>query len=91
MRPAPIPDNEILPGSTRIVIGPPTGHDLTGAIRPAEVLHYPSESTGLPVLSARCVLEPGDLETLAAGGAVWVSFYGGQLLPFDVDVRPAGP
>ena len=33
MRPAPIPDDEILPGSKRVVIGPPVGHDLTGDIR----------------------------------------------------------
>jgi hypothetical protein len=90
MRPAPIPDAEILPGTRRIVFGPPPGHDLTGDIRAAEVCMGRSESTGLPVLSARCVLEPGDLEALAAGGAVWVHFYGGQLVPFDVDVVPAG-
>jgi len=87
MRPAPIPDDEILPGSERIVIGPPPGHDLTGDIRAAEVCARVSESLGVPVLSARCILEPGDLEALQAGGAVWVHFYGGQLVPFDVDVR----
>lgn len=86
MRPAPIPDAEILPGSRRIVVGPPPGHDLTGDIRAAEVCVHTSEALGVPVLSARCVLEPGDLEALQAGGAVWVHFYGGQMLPFDVDV-----
>lgn len=88
MRPAPIPDGEILPGTRRVVYGPPAGYDFTGQIRPAEVCLGQSESTGMAVLSARCVLDPGDLEALAAGGAVWVHFYGGQLVPFDVDVVP---
>lgn len=86
MRPAPIPDDQILPDSRRIVIGPPAGHELTGDIRAAEVCARVTEAHG-PILSARCILEPGDLEALQAGGAVWVHFYGGQLLPFDVDVR----
>jgi hypothetical protein len=30
----------------------------------------------------------GDLDALAAGGTVWVSFYGGILQPFSVDVLP---
>jgi hypothetical protein len=89
VRPAPIPNDEILPGSQRIVVGPPRGHELTGNIRAAEVcMRHVEELGGVPVLSARCVLEPGDLEALQAGGAVWVHFYGGQLLPFDVEVRP---
>lgn len=90
MRPAPIPDNEIWPGSTRVVFGPPAGHDVTGDIRPAEVLRWFSDTAGVPVLSARCVPDAGDLDRLAGGGAVWVSFYGGQLLPFDVDVAERG-
>jgi hypothetical protein len=90
VRPAPIPDNEIWPGSRRVVIGPPAGHDPTGDIRPVEVLAWRSDTTGGPVLSARCVPDAGDLDRLAAGGAVWVSFYGGQLLPFDIDVAERG-
>lgn len=91
MRTAPIPDDEMLPGSERIVIGPPAGHELTGDIRAVEVCARRVASLGgIPVLSARCVLEPGDLETLQAGGSVWVHFYGGQLLPFDVMVLSPG-
>lgn len=87
MRPAPIPDDEILPGGERVVFGPPPGHDLTGEIRAVEMCVRHVEALNTRVISARCVLEPGDLEALQAGGAVWVHFYGGQLLPFDVDVR----
>jgi hypothetical protein len=90
VRPAPIPDSEIWPGSQRVVFGPPSGHDVTGDIRPVEVLRWFSDTADVPVLSARCVPDAGDLERLAAGGAVWVSFYGGQLLPFDVDVVAPG-
>jgi hypothetical protein len=93
MRVAPIPDDEILPGGKRVVFGPPPGHDLTGDIRAVEMCVRHVESLcGVRVMSARCVLEPGDLETLQAGGSVWVHFYGGQLLPFDVNVlSPGGP
>jgi len=91
VRPASIPDDEILPGSKRVVIGPPPGHDLTGDIRAVEVCVRRVESLGgVPVISARCVLEPGDLEKLRAGASVWVHFYGGQLLPFDVHVLSPG-
>jgi hypothetical protein len=90
MRPASIPDTEIWPGSQRVVFGPPAGHDVTGDIRPVEVLRWFSDTAGVPVLSARCVPDAGDLDRLAAGGAVWVSFYGGQLVPFDVDVAERG-
>jgi len=97
MRPAPIPDDEILPGSKRVVIGPPVGHDLTGDIRSVEVCVRRIQSfggeqivNGVAVISARCVLDLGDLEKLQAGGSVWVHFYGGQLLPFDVQVLSPG-
>ncbi|MFD5245031.1 hypothetical protein ACFWIW_10830 [Amycolatopsis sp. NPDC058340] len=91
MRPGPIPDDEILPGSQRIVVGPPPGHELGGDILAAEVcVRRLASFGGMPVLSTRCVLEPGDLEKLQAGGSVWVHFYGGQLLPFDVNVLSPG-
>lgn len=85
MRPAPIPDGEVWDGAQRIVIGPP-GNDLDSQINAVEVLV--DQSTVGPRMSARCVLEDGDLDALAAGGTVWVSFYGGQLQPFSVDVQP---
>lgn len=84
MRPVPIPDDVVWPGAQRVVMNPPDG-DLTGPIRAVEAVADISPSTGVPVLSVRCALEPGDLEKLAAGGHVWVSFYGG-MPPFSVDV-----
>lgn len=85
MRPAPIPDGEVWDGAKRIVIGPP-GNDLHSQISAVEVLV--DASTVGPRVSARCVLEDGDLDALTAGGTVWVSFYGHQLMPFSVDVLP---
>jgi hypothetical protein len=87
MRVTPIPDDAVWDGAQRVVIGPPDG-DPTGKIRAVEAVADVSPSTGMPVLSMRCALEPGDLEVLAAGGVVWVSFYGGAIVPFSVDVTP---
>jgi hypothetical protein len=86
MRVTPIPDNEIWAGATRIVMGPPTGHDPTGEIRPVEMLA--EIVMGHRAFSARCALEDGDLETLQAGGVVWLTFYGG-VAPFSITVTPA--
>jgi hypothetical protein len=84
MHPAPIPDDAVWEGSHRMVMGPPDG-DLTNPdIAPVEVLVDRSSIGGLRY-STRCVLDPGDLATLQAGGAVWVSFYG-AVVPFSVDV-----
>lgn len=85
MRPAPIPDGEVWDGARRIVVGPP-GNDLDSDVAAVEVL-LDGSSIG-PRMSARCVLEADDLELLTAGGTVWVSFYGGQLMPFSIDVQP---
>jgi hypothetical protein len=86
MRVTPIPDEAVWAGAERVVIGPPGG-DPTGDIRPVEAVKDISESTGYPRLSVRCALEAGELERLAAGQCVWVSFYGG-MPPFSVDVAP---
>lgn len=86
MRVSTIPDNEIWAGATRIVMGPPEGHDPTGDIRPLEMLT--EIVIGHHAYSARCVLEDGDLEILQAGGTVWLTFYGG-VAPFSVTVAPA--
>lgn len=85
MRVTPIPDGEGWPGATRIVMGPPHGADPTGDIRPLEMLA--EIVIGHAAYSARCVLEDGDLEHLAAGGVVWLTFYGG-VTPFSVTVSP---
>jgi hypothetical protein len=89
MRPAPIPDDAIWPGAKRIVLSAPNG-DLTDPdIAPVELLADVPPSIGGVRYSARCMLEPGDLEKLADGGHVWVSFYGG-VPPFCVDVTDKG-
>jgi len=88
VRVTPIPDGEIWAGASRIVMGPPAGNDPTGEIRACEMvaeLHR-----GRPAYSARCVLEDGDLETLQAGGVVWLTFYG-AVAPFSVTVAPVAP
>ncbi len=83
MRPVPIPDAvaEQMPGH-RVVIGPP-GNDLTSPIPPVEAM-----VEALPAgraLTVRIVLEDGDLEKLAAGGAIHLTMLG-HVVPFDVRV-----
>lgn len=85
MRPAPIPDSDVWDGSRRIVIAPPDG-DLTSTdIAPVEALIGQAEDGG-PLISVRCVLEPGDLDKLAKGGPVWVTFLSPQLVPFAIEI-----
>lgn len=88
MRPTPIPDREIWPGAHRVVFGPPPD-DTSGRIAPVETLVDEGPESGYTRVSVRCALEPGDLEELLLGGTVWVTFYGGGLQPFSVDVQPA--
>ncbi len=85
MRPSVIPDDEIFEDHARIVMGPPRGHDVTGDIRAVEMLVGPDR-----VYRARIILDPGDLERLAAGEPFWVSFWG-HVVPFDVSMTEAAP
>ena len=88
MRPTPIPDAEVWAGATRRVISPPGG-DLTHPdIAPVEALVDQSPSTGVLNLSVRCELEEGDLEKLAAGGTVRVTFWG-AMVPWAATVVEA--
>lgn len=87
MRITPIPDAEVWEGATRRVIGPPTGHDPLGDIRPLEAL-VDVEGQFAPSFSIRCALDDGDAEKLAAGGVVWVTLFG-HVVPISVAV--AGP
>jgi hypothetical protein len=60
--------------------------DLTNPhIAPVEALIDQSPATGAVNLSVRCELEPGDLEKLAAGGTVWLTFWG-VIVPFALTV-----
>lgn len=86
MRPAPIPTEAVWPGGRRVVIAPPDGDLTSTVIAPVEAVVDQGQDTGIPRISVRCVLEDGDLEKLADGGTVWIAFYGGQLVPFCVDV-----
>ncbi|MEU7590688.1 hypothetical protein AB0A95_30905 [Micromonospora sp. NPDC049230] len=89
MRPTPIPDNEVWPGSFRAVLSGPSG-DLTDTdVAPVEVLMDRGESTGVARACVRFELEPGDLEKLAAGGTIWLGVYG-PLPVFTVDVKAPG-
>lgn len=88
MRPVPIEAEiaELMPGQ-RAVIGPPLRHNfLETSLPPVEAM---VETVGHSrAYSMRCVLEDGDLEKLAAGGAVWITILGQQLSPFAVTVGP---
>lgn len=87
MRPAPIPAEAVWEGGRRIVVAAPGGDLADPTIAPVEaVIDQPdSLPQGHKRLSVRCVLEPGDLDKLTAGGHVWISFYG-YMVPFCVDV-----
>lgn len=82
MRPTPIPDEEVWPGTIRKTIGPPVGS--TG-IRPVEALIEMDPETQTPVFRIRCELEDADLQRIAAGKRTfWLSWWGGHLHPFGV-------
>ena len=88
MRPVPIPDELVEPGSVRRVFSAPNGDLTDDQIRPAEALirRGPDDAA---VISCMLELEEGDLERLLAGGRVWVTMLGG-LVPFDVTVQAEG-
>lgn len=89
MRPTPIPDNEIWEGAVRRVMSPPGG-DLTDPdIAPVEALFDQNPRTGAINISSRVVLEEGDLEKLAAGAPIWVTFWG-AMVPWAITVGQAG-
>lgn len=89
MRPTPIPDDAVWPGAVRIVVAAPDG-DLTNPdIAPVEVVADRAEDGVHPRFHVRAILEPGDLEQLAAGGHVWLTMWG-AVVPFALSVAP-GP
>ncbi|GAA3455889.1 hypothetical protein GCM10018962_77230 [Dactylosporangium matsuzakiense] len=86
MRPTEIPDAEVWPGARRVMFGaPPDMPDVESV--PALVDR--GEDTGEVRALVRLELEPGDLEKLAAGGTVWLGFYG-AMVPWCVDVKGPG-
>lgn len=86
MRPVPVPDEFAeLPGFRRVVVSPPDGDLLNPVIAPVEMLADIVRGDVVR-MSAMCQLDADDLAKLQAGGYVWVSFYGGHVIPFSVDV-----
>lgn|SRR6187455_2555244 len=89
MRFTEIPDDELLAlggvdnVASRMLFGPPED-DVAGVVGSLEVAVMKSKA-GVPMYAARVVLEPGDLELLAAGCPFYVSQYGG-VCPISVDV-----
>ena len=90
MRPTPIPDHEVWAGGIRRVISPPGGDLTNDQCAPVEAIIDVLPGPGAVALSVRCVLEDGDLETLAAGGLVWLTF-GGHMVPWAISVVPPVP
>ena len=74
MRTTPIPPEAVWPGARAETIGPPPTHPGLPAVD--AVVDWPDSLPGQPRFTVRCELEPGDLSKLAAGGHVWISFYG---------------
>jgi len=88
VRPTPIPDAEVWAGAERRVIAAPGGDLTDPEIAPVEALVDRSPTTGAVNLSVRLVLEEGDLEKLAAGGTIWLTFWG-HMVPWAVSVVEA--
>jgi hypothetical protein len=85
MRPIPIPAAAVWPNAKRIVMSAPNGDLMDDTIRPVEAIDEMSSELGVRILTVMCALDPGDLEKLAAGGTVAISFYG-AMVPFEVNV-----
>lgn len=85
MRPIPIKDSLIKPGTEKIVISAPNGDLTDNNIRPVEATLEIEPSSGLPLLTVMCTLEDDDLEKLIKGGFVMISFLG-HMVPFEVFV-----
>lgn len=94
MRPTVIPDwlAELYPDHIRRVIAAPDGSLTNPEISPVEALVGPIEISGVTSSAFRLatVLEPGDLERLAAGACVVITLIGGGMQPFDVNVIMQG-
>lgn len=91
MRPTTIPDEQvdIHPGSVRGVLAAPGG-DLTDPnVAPIEVLFDQVQDGAAGRVLVRLALEDGDLPKLAAGGNVWLVFYG-PIPMFGLDVKAPG-
>jgi hypothetical protein len=86
MRPTIIPEQLIPDGHKRIVVSPPDGDLMNPDIAPVEAVVSPLGAH--TAFSVRCMLEEGDIERLQAGGFVWLTFVGGRMPIFRVQVGP---
>lgn len=84
-----IPAGQLWPGQVSQEIGPPPD-DSTGKIESIQaVLDYWED--GSIRTSVRLEVEPGELEELRNGAALWVSFLGAPIRPFQVQVLRLAP
>lgn len=89
MRPIPIPDELVEPGTVRRIIAAPDGDLTNDTIRAVESL-ISADTDGIALLSMMLVLEDGELEKLQTGGGrIWLTMRG-AVAPFDVRVLDEG-
>lgn len=86
MRPVPIPDELVQPGTVRRLVQAPPGEE--DVVRPVESL-ISADTDGTALLSMMMKLEDGDIEKLQAGGRIWLTMRGG-IIPFSVHVLDEG-
>jgi hypothetical protein len=82
MKPGPIPDDEILEGHRKMTM---RGDEALNIADVEMLVTEDPERSGMPIWRTRVTLDDGDLERLAAGEPIWVSFWGG-VVPFDVNL-----
>lgn len=88
MKPTEIPDDEIWAGAKRVRVEG-HGEEIPGVDAIVDQTRT-GVLDGAARFNIRIGLEDGDLEKLAAGGVVWLSFYG-NVLPFSMEaVGPPG-
>lgn len=76
MRPAPIPDWALWPGARRTMVHPPADVTPPGSVQLIEALVECDERPDEHRISVRCIPDAGDVEALADGGALWITFLG---------------
>lgn len=83
MRPTPIPDEEVWPGTTRLTIAPPGGNFLDPEVSAVEAL-FETSSTRVNRYSVRLALEGDDLARFERGDPLWLSINCPQMPVFSV-------
>lgn len=83
MRPTPIPDEEVWPGTTRLTIAPPGGNFLDPEVSAVEAL-FETSTTRVNRYSVRLALEGDDLARFERGDPLWLSINCPQMPVFSV-------